>query len=352
MIANLKNRLLCLGMRVPEDLKYGRRWGAGPAGGRYVLMNESVANVPIFGFAEDSSIHLTGEGRGHYVDDGGEKIEVGLIENPAFHNLLTSDGVPMRRIALAHGKDCLGSTAYQKCVRWKRGEQCHFCGIELSLKYGTTIERKKPSHLAEVAAAAQKEGFHHLTLTTGTPNLNDKGARSLSRVVKAVKENTRLRVHTQLEPVRKEEIESLHSAGADSIGIHIESVDRSVLKRVCPGKAGDFDDYFRAWQDSLDVFGADQVSSYVILGLGESRDKTMAGIDRMCQEGVIPYIVPLRPLEETPMQDSAPPSPEVVEEFYIYACDRMREYGIDPTKNLAGCVRCGGCSALTDYYRG
>ncbi|MFQ6128172.1 MAG: MSMEG_0568 family radical SAM protein [Thermoplasmata archaeon] len=352
MIANLKNRLLCLGMRVPGDLKQGRKWGAGPAGGRYVLMGESIVNVPIFGFAEVSSIRLVEVGKKYYVVDSEKKMRVGFLENPKFYELLTTDGVPMRKIALAHGRDCLGSTVHQKCIRWRQGEQCHFCGIELSLKHATTIETKTPDNLAEVAAVAEREGFNHITLTTGTPNLKDKGARILSYATKAVKENTKMLVHVQLEPVGRKDIESMHSAGADSIGIHIESLDRSTLRRVCPGKVGDWDDYFRAWKDSLDVFGPNQVSSYVILGLGEKRDETLAGIGRMCEEGVIPYIVPLRPLEETLLQDSIPPSPEIMEEIYAHTCEKMREYGIDPTKNLAGCVRCEGCSALSDFYRG
>jgi radical SAM protein (TIGR04043 family) len=352
MYASLKNRLLCLGMQVPKDLRVGRRWGAGPAGGRYVLIEDSVANVPIFGFAENSPIQLVEDEGKHLIADAKEKERVLLLESPKFHELVTSEGLQMKRIALAHGRDCIASTVYQRCVRWRRGEQCHFCGIELSLSHGATTEVKKPDDLADVASAAEGEGFSHLTLTTGTPSLRDKGAGLLSQAARAVKESTKMRVHVQLEPVEREDIEMLHSAGADSIGIHIESLDRSTLERICPGKAGDWDGYFTSWNHSLDVFGANQVSSYVILGLGEDRRATLAGIDRMCQEGIIPYIVPLRPMEETLLQDSLPPSPNVTEEFYTYACEKMKEYGIDPTKNLAGCVRCGGCSALIDFYRG
>lgn len=352
MAASLKNRLLCLGLRVPDKLKEGRKWGAGPAGGRYVLVHDTIANVPIFGFAEHSPIHLfEDQGRCH-VTDGVKRSEVRLFETPRFYSSVTSDGIPMGKIALAHGNRCLGSTVYQKCIRWRREEQCHFCGIELSLKHGTTVLMKKPLQLAEVAETAEAEGFEHVTLTTGTPNLRDKGAGILSKAARAVKERTNMRIHVQIEPPHKNEIETLHSSGADSIGIHIESLDRAVLEGVCPGKASGYDDYFGAWQDALGVFGGNQVSSYVILGLGEDRDATLAGVERMCQIGVIPFVVPLRPLEGTALQDRSPPPPEIMEEFYIHACRMMEEYGIDPTRNLAGCVRCGGCSALTDYYRG
>ena len=352
MEATLKNRLLCLGMKAPDELKEGRKWGAGPAGGRFILLRDSVANVPIFGFAEDSPIQLLERDGNHYIGDRGEETKVNLLDNPGFYDSRTSDGVQMRMIALAHGNRCLGSTVFQRCVRWERGDQCKFCGIELSLKHGTTLELKKPHHLAEVCEAAEGERFNHVTLTTGTPNLKDRGSTILASATQAVKENTKMRVHVQIEPVAEKEIDLMHSAGADSIGIHIESLDRSTLGRVCPGKAGEYDVYFKAWEVALGIFGRNQVSSYIILGLGEERNETLAGIDRMCERGIIPFIVPLRPLEETPLQDLIPPRPEDMEEYYLYACESMREHGIDPTKNLAGCVRCGGCSALMDYYRG
>ena len=275
-----------------------------------------------------------------------------LLRNPGFYDQKTSDGTPMRMVALAHGRECLGSTVYQRCIRWGEGKQCRFCAIELSVEHGTTIETKKPSQLAEVASAAQLDGFNHITLTTGTPNLKDRGSRLLARATRAIKEVCNLRVHVQVEPPPRENLEDLSAAGVDSIGMHIECLDRRVHREVCPAKADEWDDYFHAWEEALEVFGADQVSSYVILGLGESREETLAGIERMCQLGVIPYVVPLRPLEGTSLETNRPPSAETMEEYYIHTARKMKESGVDPTRNLAGCVRCGGCSAITDYFRG
>jgi radical SAM protein (TIGR04043 family) len=315
-----------------------------------MLISDSLANVPVFGFATNSPLELTESERGHHVIDGQDEIPVELINSPDFHDQQVSDGTPMKKIALAHGNECLASTIHQRCIRWRNQEQCLFCGIELSADHGTTVERKRPDQLAEVALAAEKDGFRHVTLTTGTPNLRDKGSEPLARAAAAIKEGTRMQVHVQVEPVERDLIELMHSEGADSVGIHIESLDRAALARTCPGKASDWDSYFESWGHAVEVFGSDQVSSYVILGLGERRTDTMAGIERMCEEGVIPFIVPLRPLEETGLHGAIPPPPEVMEEYYEFACRQMKEHGMDPRRNLAGCVRCGGCSALTDYY--
>jgi hypothetical protein len=35
---------------------------------------------------------------------------------------------------------------------------------------------------------------------------------------------------------------------------------------------------------------------------------------------------------------------------YIRAAKLMKEYGVNPLENRAGCVRCGGCSAINEAY--
>ena len=38
-------------------------------------------------------------------------------------------------------------------------------------------------------------------------------------------------------------------------------------------------------------------------------------------------------------------------EIYNIAARMMKEYGVNPLENKAGCVRCGGCSAITEAYK-
>ena len=37
--------------------------------------------------------------------------------------------------------------------------------------------------------------------------------------------------------------------------------------------------------------------------------------------------------------------------IYIKAGEMMKEHGVDPLENVAGCVRCGGCSAIKEAYK-
>lgn len=345
MIADLKTALLCSGVQLPEDMRTGRKGGAGPAGGRYAIVEHTVVNVPIYGAALQSPFSVKREGETCILENG-NTYEIKIIEEPHFYTLQTDDGILYKKIALLHGVDCLATTVYQKCIRW-RGAPCSFCGIELSLKYGSTIERKTPEQLREVAQAAVKEGATHVTLTTGTPNEIDKGTFILAESAAALKET--LPVHVQLEPVKRGYMEFLKDAGADTIGIHVETLDESLFRMVCPLK--DFSAFEKAWEEAVDIFGDNQVSSYVLVGLGEDTTEMVAGIENMVQIGVIPYVVPFRPLPKTLLESHPFPSFKTVKKYSVFAAEKMKEYGVDPFKNKAGCVKCGACSPVKEYVK-
>lgn len=344
--ADLKTQLLCSGVKFPDDMRTGRKGGAGPAGGRYVMVKNTVVNVPVYGAALQSPFSVRRVG-GSCVLENGNSYEISIVEDPQFYQMKTKEGIPYKKIALLHGVDCLATTVCQKCIRWRRNP-CLFCGIELSLKYGATIERKTPLQLLEVAQAARKEGVSHVTLTTGTVTETDKGAFMLAESASALRK-TGLPIHVQLEPVEREYLELLKDSGADTIGIHGETADKDVFERVCPGK--DFSLFESAWREAVDIFGENQVSSYVLVGLGEDHAQMVSGIERMVQIGVIPYIVPFRPISGTLLEDHPFPPSDTVKTYSLIAAESMKEHGVNPFKNKAGCVRCGACSPVKDYLR-
>ena len=111
--------------------------------------------------------------------------------------------MPYWKIALMH-LDSLASTVFQRCVYWGTHEQCHFCAIGTSLANGRTVPVKTPALLAEVAeAAARLDGAKDVTLTTGTPNRDDRGAPYMARCAEAIRESSGLPVQVQIEPPRR-----------------------------------------------------------------------------------------------------------------------------------------------------
>ncbi len=356
-LLRLKVELLCNGAKLSAKIDRGRKAGAGPAGGRYIMLpGESCVNVSFWGkFTEESPWELTERngtcflvGKDEETVDG---VPVEVVPHPNFYSMTISDGTPMWKVALLHGRNCLATTVYQKCDYWKLGKKCKFCGIELSLKSGATIPLKEPRQFHEVVKAAVEEGVcNHITLTTGTTALPDRGSRLLAEVVREVKSHRSIPIHVQVEPPEGDKyLEMLADAGADTIGIHIETFDRGVLKEVCPGKAETMPErYFEAWKWSIELFGEEQVSSFIIAGLGESNESILKGVEELARIGVIPYLVPHRPIVGTEFENKRPPSPKRMFSLYKEVAETLRTYGVKPSRNKAGCVRCGACSAIKE----
>ncbi len=345
---------MSLGVRLSARLP-GRRGGAGPAEGGAVLAEGRAANLPVASpFVAGSPLCLRPNGKGLVLAEGDESLPVSLPPRPAFYGRRTAEGVPYRHIALLHGADCLASTVLQNCRFWATPARCRFCGIELSLAAGSTVALKTPAQLAEVAAfAAEHDGVRHVVLTTGTARSREEEVEHLARCARAVKDASGLPVHAQIMPPQKPgALDRLRSAGVDTLGIHIESFDAAVLRRMAPPKAAlGLSAYVGAWRRAVECFGPGQVSSFVIAGLGERPESLLAGCELLSDLGVYPFLVPLRPIPGSALEGWRPPAPETMIGLYRRVAKMLGRKGISSRDCKAGCVRCGACSALAFFER-
>ena len=350
--------LQSLGVRVEAGAggPEGRRGGAGPSDAGFIWVAGMPLSVPLYGEYTSRSPYLLRLVAGaHVLYRGDERVgKIQLQPRPRYYELATADGIPYWKLALLH-LDSLASTVVQRCIYYHTWEQCRFCGIELSLEAERTIAVKKPEQLAEVALAARDlDGAKDVTLTTGTVNRRDKGARYIARCAQAIAEATGLPVQVQFEPPTELAVlEEVKAAGVDAVGIHVETFDPDVLARVAPAKAAiGIDGYFRTWRKAVELFGRGQVSTYVILGMGERPELIEEGCKRAADEGVYPFVVPLRPVPGTPMGDWLPPAPEYVERMYRSVAPELAARNLTSSAVRAGCARCQACSAMSAFERG
>jgi len=366
-----KTELLCKGLYLDKNLieHYqrqgiyiypGRKGGAGPLGGRYFLFEDrTLVNIALW--EDHARTNLTlGEKDGDYLkilDSKTNKVfsKLKLVQNPKYYDssFKTSDGIPMKKIALVHGVDCLASTIYQKCVYWSCGLPCKFCGIELSLYSGDTILEKNARQMCEVITVAKKEGrCSHMTLTSGTDESIDKGAERYIEILKGIKKNfPDLPIHVQIEPLQEiNYIHRLKKAGADTIGIHLEVVNEDLRKKITPGKAKiPFNLFEENWTVAIDIFGKNQVDTYILTGFGESKRSFIDGVRKIVSIGVIPFITPVRSI---PGKKTMPfTHPDQLIDLELEVAEIMKEYDVNPLENKAGCVRCGGCSSIKEAYK-
>ena len=346
--------LQSLGLRTEEPLE-ARRGGAGPADAGMLWVEGVAVTVPVAApFAAQSPYVLRAEDDAYAIYRDGERVaSARRTARPRYYDLTTEDGIPYWQIALLH-LDSVASTVIQTCMYWGTDDVCRFCGIELTLQSGQTIPVKRPEHLAEVAVAARDlDGAVDVTLTTGTTHGHDKGAMYVARCAQAMKEASGLPVEVQFEPPDDISVlDAVREMGVDTVGMHVESFDPDVLARVAPAKARTgIDGYFRAWERAVQLFGRGQVSTYVILGMGEDLDLTVAGCRRAIDVGVYPFVVPLRPVPGTSLGDALPPGPEYMESVYRRVVPYLVARGLGSWNVRAGCARCQACSAMTAMER-
>jgi len=335
----------------------GRRGGAGPTDDKAFLLASQALMVPTLTASARSSPYLVRENGDGFVitRDGTPLAPVTFPRKPHFYDLSTADGIPYRHLAVLHGTDVLATTIVQTCIRWNSdADRCRFCGIGISLRNKATTPVKTPAQLAEVAEAAVRlDGVKHFVMTMGTLNETDKGARYMAKCVRAVKAVVDLPIEVQFEPPDDLEVlAEVKDAGADSIGIHLESFDQAVRERILPGKARiSVDYYMTTLRRAVDLFGVGQVSSYIIVGLGESSESIIAGCQRLIDIGAFPFVVPLRPIMGTEMQDVPAPTPEAMTRIYRAVAGMLERRGMSHADSKAGCARCGACSGLPSFVR-
>ena len=333
---------------VAVDAPVHREGGAGPSDDGHILLGGVGTALPIVA----TSKYRVREGR-LLLDGADLGLDVRPVARPRFYDLRTADGVPYEKIARLHGANVLATTVVQTCVRYAEAERCRFCAIEESLTSGATTAVKTPEQLAEVAEAAVRlDGVTQMVMTTGTSAGRDRGARHLVRCVKAVVERVPgFPVQVQIEPPGDLRVlQELRDAGAVSIGIHVESLDDDVRRRWMPGKGSvPMSEYRAAWTEAVRVFGRNQVSTYLIVGLGEDPDELVVGAAELIAMGVYPFVVPYRAIASTlatEIDGATPPPSWLVAEVSSRVGELLAEAGMLGAGQKAGCAACGACSAL------
>ena len=221
----------------------GRKGGAGPSDHKAVTIGKTTVMVPVYTSGAAGSPYgvecdrTTGKS---YLTRYNKAISpLNFPNQPRFYALKTDDGIPYSKIALLHSNNVLATTVLQTCIRYNnRKTACQFCAIEQSLNAERTIARKTPEQLAEVAEAAVRlDGVEHMIMTTGTPNVTDRGAAYLTDCARAIRARVDLPIQAQCEPPDDFGwFEKMRAAGIESLGMHLEAADPTVRRESCQGR--------------------------------------------------------------------------------------------------------------------
>jgi radical SAM protein (TIGR04043 family) len=355
----LIGELQSLGLRL-ADASVGapsRKGGAGPSDHKAVTIDGRTIMVPVHtgGAAQSPFVAQAPGPTGTSVleRDGRPVGYVSFPPQPRFYGMSTFDGIPYWKIATLHGRDVLATTVLQDCIRYTNERtRCQFCAIGESLAGGRTVAHKLPHELAEVARAAMLlDGVAHVVLTTGTPNVTDRGAKVLCESAAAIYRATGLPIQAQCEPPDDFGwFARLRESGVATLGMHLEAVEPEVRARAMPGKAKvPVSYYLEAFKAAVDVFGRGQVSTYLIAGLGDAPESLLAMSRTLVEIGVYPFVVPLVPIAGTRLEHAQPPTAAFMRGILAPLGELLRDAHLTSADIKAGCGKCGACSTLSVF---
>jgi radical SAM protein (TIGR04043 family) len=144
----------------------------------------------------------------------------------------------------------------------------------------------------------------------------------------------------------------MKAAGIDTLGMHLEVVTPQLREHIMPGKATvPVARYLEAFAAAVAVFGRGQVSTYILAGLGDTRETILAMAEQLLALGVYPFVVPFVPISGTPLEDHPAPAPEFMRALLEPLGAMVAAAGLRSADIKAGCGKCGACSSLSAYER-
>jgi biotin synthase len=129
-------------------------------------------------------------------------------------------------------------------------------------------------------------------------------------LVREIKKNNSIQVSVSCQPLNRENIVRLASAGVDRLGIGLDAATENLFNDVKGKNAKGpytWKDQFLQLTQALDVFGEGNVSTHVIVGLGETEKDVCTLIQKCTDMGVLPALFAFTPIRGTALEKKAPP---------------------------------------------
>jgi hypothetical protein len=289
----------------------------------------------------DSLYSVEKDGEVFYLARRGEpQAALSFVDDsPEWYGKSTSDGTPMREVALdaSRGSSHKNLTfAYsEECSAKDKGETCLFCCFNRTRRKEFESEAppfRNPVQIAETAAVAYQEGFSHLTITGGfVPERREVEyyldvAETLQEYLGVQDFNGTACIGAPLDlPI----IEKYKEAGYRTIAFNTEVWGKEWFDVYCPAKVsvcGGYDNWIRAIEYAIDVFGKGKVRSNFVVGL-QTKEKTLEGIEYLASIGVVTLPSSWVPFYGSPLFGHRTPTIDWHWDVQLKTYNILRKYG-------------------------
>jgi hypothetical protein len=336
-----KLSLVSRGVALPEGLSQPSRWIAQANAAETVidirLPSGHFCSIPVGQpYTEESTFLLHEDQDGFHLSCAGEEQEIELVEAPSFYSKITRSGARMGSFASLHDKLLILNPLLGCGFFAERGLACQYCQYDSMLNEAEPPLRDSLDLVEVVRAALDEREVDTVYLYNGYAPGSDAG---LARLVPVIDLLRRHLGHRQIAletvaPADVSVIDELYAAGLDIFVCNLELHDEEKFAEVCPGKQkhGGQKVIWAALAHARQVFRDGAVVSHLIPGL-EPLESTMAGMKELITRGIVPLLVPFRPLPGTVLENRDLPSLDDVEQALLVQYELLADSGI-PTHRL------------------
>ena len=132
----------------------------------------------------------------------------------------------------------------------------------------------------------------------------------LFSIVKALKNRSAIPVSVSCQPLNVENIRLLARSGVDRIGVALDAATETLFNQLKgSGASGPYtwSEEWRLLADAIEIFGKGNVSTHLIVGLGESERDMVWTIQECVDMGVLPALFAFTPIRGTVLETRLPP---------------------------------------------
>ena len=168
----------------------------------------------------------------------------------------------------------------------------------------------------------------------------------LEALVKEIKKRSVIPVSISCQPINTQNIELLKKAGVDTIGIPLDAATEAIFditKGKGTGNLYRWQHQFSLLKEAIAVFGKGNVSTHVIIGLGETEKEAAQVFQRCVDMGVLPGLFAFTPIRGTTLENNSPP------ELESYRRLQLARYLISQTKSEIEDIQFDVDGKITSY---
>ena len=130
-------------------------------------------------------------------------------------------------------------------------------------------------------------------------------------IVQKIHSRSSLPISITCQPLSKEQIQQLITAGVDRIGIPLDAASNKIFTRIKGALVEGpyvWERHIEGLQKAVDILGKGRVTTHFIVGLGETDRELIDIIQRMVNLGVYPSLFAFTPIPGTRYEKKAQPS--------------------------------------------